>query len=88
MPRPYSGGTAIVAKGRNVSVPSFREQGLHTEPRRSLSVSHIRRYVIVTDVNGIPMNTPLLLTPSSALRKLASPPTPVGAEDRTGLRQR
>ncbi len=38
--------------------------------------------------NGIPLETPLLLTPSSALRKPASPPTPVGTEDRTGLRQR
>ncbi len=38
--------------------------------------------------NGIPWKTPLLLTPSSALQKPASPPTPVGMEDRTGLRQR
>ncbi len=38
--------------------------------------------------NGIPWKTPLLLTRSSALRKPASPPTPVGTEDRTGLRQR
>ncbi len=37
---------------------------------------------------GIPWKTPLLLTPSSALQKPASPPTPVGMEDRTGLRQR
>ncbi len=42
----------------------------------------------VTDVNGIPMKTPLLLTPSSALQKPASPPTPVGTKDRTGLRQK
>ncbi len=26
----YSGGTATVAMGRNVSVPSFGERGLHT----------------------------------------------------------
>ncbi len=38
--------------------------------------------------NGIPWKTPLLLTPSSALQKPASPPTPVGMDDRTGFRQR
>ncbi len=38
--------------------------------------------------NGIPWKTPQLLTPSSALQKPASPPTPIGMEDRTGLRQR
>ncbi len=30
----------IVAWGHNVSVPSIREQGLRTLPRRSLSVGH------------------------------------------------
>ncbi len=38
--------------------------------------------------NGIRWKMPLLLTPSSALQKPASPPTPVGMEDGTGLRQR
>ncbi len=38
--------------------------------------------------NGIPWKTPLLLTPSSALQKPASSHTPVGMEDRTGLKQR
>ncbi len=38
--------------------------------------------------NRIPWKTPLLLTPSSALRNPASPPTPVGMEDRTRLGQR
>ncbi len=28
--RPLSGGTGAVATGRDVSVPSFRERGLHT----------------------------------------------------------
>ncbi len=28
--RPLSGGTAAVATGRDISVPSFRERGLHT----------------------------------------------------------
>ncbi len=28
--RPLSGGTGTVATGRDVSVPSFRERGLHT----------------------------------------------------------
>ena len=42
----------------------------------------------VTDELRSVWKMPLLLTPSSALRKPASPPTPVGAEDRTGLRQR
>ncbi len=43
--RPLSGGTGAVATGRDVSVPSFRERGLHTKPRRSLSVGHSRRHV-------------------------------------------
>ncbi len=43
--RPLSGATAAVATGRNVFVPSFSERGLHTYPRRSLSVGHSRRHV-------------------------------------------
>ncbi len=54
---PLSGGTATVATGRDVSVPSFREQGLHTKPRPSLSVGHseLRR---MTDKIGIPTKAP------------------------------
>ncbi len=48
------------------------------------------RYDVTSEwlTNGIPWKTPLLLTLSSALQKPASPPTPVGMEDRTGFRQR
>ncbi len=37
--RPLSGGTAAVATGRDVSVPSFRERGLHTEPTETFPIS-------------------------------------------------
>ncbi len=67
-PRPYSGGTATMATGRYISVPSFRERGLHYNwdvPCQSVTFD-------VTSVwltHGIPWKSPLLLTPSSALQK-------------------
>ncbi len=58
--RLLSGGTAAMATGRDISVPSFRERGLHTEPRRSLSVNRSRRHDR-GPTNGIPTKRPRML---------------------------
>ncbi len=77
----YSGGTATVAMGY-VSIPSFRERGLvHNRDVPCQSVM----FDVRSEWLRIPMKTPLLLTPSSALRKPASPPIPVGTEGGQGL---
>ncbi len=73
----YSGGTATVAMGY-VSIPSFRERGLvHNQDVPCQSVM----FDVRSEWLRIPMKTPLLLTPSSALRKPASPPYQSGRKE-------
>ncbi len=78
MTRQLSGGTATVATGRDVSVPSFRERGLHTFPfSRSLRVTSDDQR------NWDPYQSATGAAPSSALCR---PPDPsYKADDRTGL---
>ncbi len=45
----------IVAWGHNISVPSIRERGLRTQPRRSLSVGH---YELCRDDIGVLWKAP------------------------------